>query len=114
MTRLITILKEGKLDEFIQIVESEALSLHAMMMASKPYYVLMQPNTLEVIKRIWAFRNKTGTPVCFTLDAGANVHVLYPESVKNSVDQFIKSELLVFCEKNQYICDKAGVGAIQK
>jgi diphosphomevalonate decarboxylase len=25
-------------------------------------------------------RNDTKTPVCFTLDAGANVHVLYPEN----------------------------------
>jgi diphosphomevalonate decarboxylase len=35
--------------------------------------------------------------VCFTLDAGANVHVLYPENVKK-VLQFIKDELVGYCQ----------------
>ena len=50
-----------------------------MMMTSMPYFILMKPNTLEIINKIWKFRNETQIPVCFTLDAGANVHVLYPE-----------------------------------
>ena len=32
---------------FIEIVESEALTLHAMMMTSMPYFILMKPNTLK-------------------------------------------------------------------
>jgi mevalonate pyrophosphate decarboxylase len=35
----------GNLDEFIKVVESEALTLHAMMMTSMPYFILMKPNT---------------------------------------------------------------------
>jgi diphosphomevalonate decarboxylase len=69
------------------VVESEALTLHAMMMTSMPYFILMKPNTLEIT--IWKFRNDTKTPVCFTLDAGANVHVLYPENDSEKVLQFI-------------------------
>jgi mevalonate pyrophosphate decarboxylase len=42
---------------------------------------------LEIINAIWKFRNKL-TPVCFTLDAGANVHVLYPENDSEKVLQF--------------------------
>jgi mevalonate pyrophosphate decarboxylase len=30
--------------EFIKVVESEALTLHAMMMTSMPYFILMKPN----------------------------------------------------------------------
>ncbi len=111
LTALQGIFEEGDLDNFIKIVESEALTLHAMMMTSTPYYVLMKPNTLHIMERIMAFRNATKTPVCFTLDAGANVHVLYPESVKEKVYQFIKDELVAFCENGQYICDKIGFGA---
>jgi diphosphomevalonate decarboxylase len=44
----------------------------------------LKPNTLEIINAIWKFRNDTKTPVCFTLDAGANVHVLYPETIAKS------------------------------
>ncbi|WP_299434865.1 diphosphomevalonate decarboxylase [uncultured Aquimarina sp.] len=105
------ILISGDLDAFIEIVESEALTLHAMMMTSLPYFILMKPNTLSVINKIWEYRKETGSKVCFTLDAGANVHVLYPDVEKDQVMDFIKSELVVYCQKGQYICDKIGLGA---
>ena len=107
-----TILEKGNLEEFIKIVESEALTLHAMMMTSMPYFILMKPNTLEIINKIWKFRNDTKIPICFTLDAGANVHVLYPENVRVECLQFITSELVGYCQNGQYICDEIGTGAI--
>ena len=111
LTKLKSVFAIGDLDEFIEIVESEALTLHAMMMTSLPYFVLMKPNTLQIINKIWAFRESSNTHVCFTLDAGANVHVLYPESEKEIVYQFIKDELVAFCENGQYLCDRIGFGA---
>ena len=112
LDQMISIFENGNLDEFIKIVESEALTLHAMMMTSMPYFILMKPNTLEIINAIWKFRNETKTPVCFTLDAGANVHVLYPENVSEKVLQFIKDELVGYCQNGQYICDQIGNGAV--
>lgn len=111
MGQLIGILKNGDLSAFIDIIEREALSLHAMMMCSDPYFILMKPNTLEIIERIWDFRKTTGANVCFTLDAGANVHVLYPDNEKELVSNFIEKELIRFCENNQYIHDRVGLGA---
>ena len=111
LSKLKTILSSGDIEEFIKIVESEALTLHAMMMASMPYFILMKPNTLEIINKIWSFRNATQVPVCFTLDAGANVHVLYSENVKDKVLQFINNELVGYCQNEQYICDQIGNGA---
>ncbi|MBL4745033.1 MAG: diphosphomevalonate decarboxylase [Flavobacteriaceae bacterium] len=108
---MLTVLKNGDLDRFVEIVESEALTLHAMMMTSMPYFILMKPNTLEIIQKIGAFRARTQLHVCFTLDAGANVHVLYPANEKKEVLEFIENELVVFCQKNHYICDSAGNGA---
>lgn len=109
--KLSEILQNGDLESFIKIVESEALTLHAMMMTSMPYFILMKPNTLEIINKIWKFRNETKIPVCFTLDAGANVHVLYPENVIVETLQFIKDELVVHCQNGQYICDEIGNGS---
>jgi len=113
LSKMKTVLESGNLDEFIKIVESEALTLHAMMMTSMPYFILMKPNTLEIINKIWKFRNETKIPVCFTLDAGANVHVLYPENVREKVLEFIKAELVGYCQNSQYICDEIGFGAIK-
>ncbi len=103
----------GDINKFIEIVESEALTLHAMMMTSSPYFILMKPKTLEAIEAIWAFRKETSIPLCFTLDAGANVHLLYPEKWKNEVFEFIESELSQKCQNNQYICDSVGNGAFK-
>jgi diphosphomevalonate decarboxylase len=111
LNKLKSVFESGDLVEFVKIVESEALTLHAMMMTSMPYFILMKPNTLEIINKIWAFREKSNSHVCFTLDAGANVHVLYPENEKAIVNQFIKDELVAFCENQQYICDRIGFGA---
>ncbi|WP_378178971.1 diphosphomevalonate/mevalonate 3,5-bisphosphate decarboxylase family protein [Aquimarina sp. SS2-1] len=109
--RLKDILMSGDLDGFIEVVESEALTLHAMMMTSLPYFILMKPSTLSVINKVWEYRKETGSKICFTLDAGANVHLLYPNAEKENVMDFIKSELVVYCQKGQYICDKIGLGA---
>lgn len=111
LSKLKTVLENGNLETFIEIVESEALTLHAMMMTSMPYFILMKPNTLEIINRIWKFRAAHNIPVCFTLDAGANVHVLYPEKNKVEILQFIQTELVGYCQNNQYICDEIGFGA---
>ena len=84
-----------------------------MMLTSNPYFILMKPNTLEIINKIWEYRKENNSNICFTLDAGANVHVLYPLDEKENVNQFIEIELSKYCQKNQYICDATGLGAKQ-
>ena len=71
----------------------------------------MKPNTLEIINAIWKYREGTSSKVCFTLDAGANVHVLYPASEKENVQEFIAQKLAKYCQNGQYIHDYAGLGA---
>lgn len=111
LTKITDYLQKGKMDDFIHLVESEALSLHAMMLTSDPYFILMKPNTLEIINSIWSYRKETGSKLCFTLDAGANVHLLYPITEKEEVLEFVEKNLSKFCQKKQYICDNAGPGA---
>jgi diphosphomevalonate decarboxylase len=113
LSKISTILQDGNIKDFINLVESEALTLHAMMLTSNPYFILMKPNTLEIINRIWEYRQEQNSNICFTLDAGANVHVLFPENEKEAVHTFIKNELAVYCDNNQYISDSVGLGAKQ-
>ncbi len=89
--KILGILQKGDIDAFIDLVESEALELHALMMTSTPNYLLLQPETLHIIHGIRDFREKTGSKICFTLDAGANVHVLYPKKEQESVKLFLNS-----------------------
>ena len=111
LKNLVDIMKSEDLDGFVEIVESEALSLHAMMMTSNPYFILFKPNTLSIIEKTWDLRKNKKIPICFTLDAGANVHLLYPFEFKNIVKIFIEDELKEFCQNGQYILDYVGVGA---
>ena len=106
--RMVKILAGGDYEEFIKIAESEALTLHAMMMTSGDYYLLMKPDTIIAIEKIMDFRRETKVPVCFTLDAGPNVHLLYPEDDKNTVASFINGELKGSVKK--IIFDKMGNG----
>ena len=107
---LLTALKAGDLDTFINITESEALQLHALMMCSNPSYILMKPNTLNLINEIRQFREETHIPLCFTLDAGPNVHLLYPENEAEKVEHFIKNNLITYCDKGCWIADHVGDG----
>ncbi len=100
------ILKSGNLDKFITLVEHEALTLHAMMMISEPAFILMKTGTMEVINKLWNYRKETGNPLFFTLDAGANVHLLFPENENsNEIKSFIESELLQHTQKGGVVKD---------
>ncbi|SDT93372.1 diphosphomevalonate decarboxylase [Polaribacter sp. Hel1_33_78] len=111
LSKMSKILQEGNSKDFINLVESEALTLHAMMLTSNPYFILMKPNTLEIINKVWEYRQENSSNICFTLDAGANVHVLFPENEKENILQFIDNQLSKYCQKNHYICDTVGFGA---
>ena len=113
ITKLLQILESGNLNDFCELVESEALMLHSLMMNSDPSYILMKPETLEVIERIKDFREKSEIPVCFTLDAGANVHVLFPENLSKHVMTFIEKELAPLCKSGKFISDSIGEGPKQ-
>jgi len=110
MLDLLSAMKQGDMERFINITESEALTLHAMMMTSSPYFLLMKPNTLQIIDRITEYRKSTGVPVCFTLDAGPNIHLLYPEKARIEVSSFIQAELKQFTHQSMIIEDKVGDG----
>ncbi|OAV43482.1 diphosphomevalonate/mevalonate 3,5-bisphosphate decarboxylase family protein [Lewinella sp. 4G2] len=110
---MVEVLKRGDVERFGEILESEALTLHALMMSSQPPYVLIRPNTLAVIERLQEFRSSTGIPLYFTLDAGPNLHLLYPNVDAASVKRFIREQLLYFCEDQMYLADRVGKGPEQ-
>ena len=111
--RLLETMRRGELDDFGKICELEAMQLHALMMCSNPSYILMKPNTLKVLDLIREFRLTTQHPVYFTLDAGPNIHLLYPRSCSAEVENFINDVLVTYCERGSWIADCVGQGPIQ-
>jgi diphosphomevalonate decarboxylase len=110
ISELSEILRNGNEKEFITLVESEAMELHAMFMTSSPGYFLMEPDTIQILNKIRQFRESTGIMLCFTLDAGANVHLIYSEKHRESVLSFLEIELKQHCENGSWLDDKVGYG----
>ena len=105
---LIHALQQGDIDTFIEIAESEALQLHELMHTSNPPFDLMMPETMKIIEAVRHYRTCCNIPLCFTLDAGPNVHLLYPDSVADDVVDFIKKDLVKYCVDNKWIDDIVG------
>lgn len=109
--QLLMTLKDGDWKQFAIICEAEALELHGLMMTSTPPYILIRPNTLAAIEAIHEFRRETQVKLCFTLDAGANLHLLYPASEKAHVLSFVEEKCKPLCQNGRYLNDHAGLGA---
>jgi diphosphomevalonate decarboxylase len=113
MALMACFLKEGEVFELGNKVEEEALTLHAMMMCSDPSYILMKAGTLEILDSIRSFRRDTGIPIFFTLDAGPNVHILYPDENRQEVKDFLAQEIVPHAENGRIIEDHVGSGPKQ-
>ena len=111
--RLMTLnhaMKEGDLSTFGKIAEDEAMTLHALMMCSEPSYMLIEPGSVSIMKKVRQFRESSKLPVYFSLDAGPNIHLLYPESIVNEVTELINEELVLYCTDKKIIFDLVGKG----
>ncbi|OGN93745.1 MAG: diphosphomevalonate decarboxylase [Chloroflexi bacterium RBG_13_50_21] len=62
-------------DALTDMAELDSNLMHAIMITSKPPLLYWQPGTLAIMHAVHGWR-KVGIPVCFTIDAGPNVHVL--------------------------------------
>jgi diphosphomevalonate decarboxylase len=103
-------LEQGDWQQFISITELEALTLHGLIMSSERGHLLLKPETLGVLEKIRTFREQGQLPVCFTIDAGPNVHLIYHESIKKTVVDFIETELKQYCQEGRWIDDGIGGG----
>ena len=106
----INALRSGDWDKFGFIAESEALTLHSLMMSSISSYILMRPNSITAIEKVRNFRKSSKIPIYFSLDAGPNLHLLYPENVESEVRNFMDEELSVLCQNGRIIHDEIGSG----
>jgi diphosphomevalonate decarboxylase len=108
--RRLTICKQAILNHdfsaFAEIVEQDSNLMHAVMMTSQPPIYYLTPGSLKVMKKVVDWR-RNGLPVCFTIDAGANVHCICPEENKD----IVLKRLSGLKEVNEIIVSGVGTGA---
>ena len=72
-----------------EIVELDSNLMHAVMMTSNPPLFYWQPTSLSIMQMVREWRRQ-GLQTCYTLDAGANVHVLCPAVIVETVIHKLK------------------------
>lgn len=60
---------------FGEIVESDALELHAIMLTSQPALIYWTTGTLKIMKLVSEWRSE-GLPVYFTINTGQDIHLI--------------------------------------
>lgn len=113
ITQLIQVLKTGDWESFISISEEEALSLHALMMSSNPGYILLEPESIALIRSIQELRTQQKIPVCYTIDAGPNIHLLFPKKIESEISNWLNSEWRNYLTNNKIIKDQMGLGPVR-
>ncbi len=111
---LISAIEKNNISSFIEILEKEALSLHAMLMTSSPYEILLSPKSIYIIEKIRKFRNKESLNFGFTIDAGSTVHIIYSDIEKAKVEYFLNNEVKELCESKKIIFNTLGAGPKKK
>jgi diphosphomevalonate decarboxylase len=80
---------ERDFDTFASIVELDSDMMHAVMMTSTPALHYWKPASLDVMTCVRQWRSE-GVPVCYTVDAGPNVHVICPETESQSIEKRLR------------------------
>ena len=77
-----------------ETAESNALAMHATMMAARPALTYLKPESWATLELLWQAR-KDGLHAYATMDAGANVKILYLEKNEASIKSLFPSATCV-------------------
>jgi len=80
---------ERDFNAFASIVELDSDMMHAVMMTSTPALHYWKPASLEVMNCVQQWRAE-GLQVCYTVDAGPNVHVICPAREAQTVEKRLR------------------------
>ncbi len=65
---------------------------------------------IRLIHFIRRMRKEHGIPVTFTIDAGPNIHMLYPKSAHVKIIELVQLEFSEYISQNRIIFDHIGLG----
>lgn len=69
-------IRERDFERFARTVEEDSNLMHAVMMTSQPPLFYWQPLSLAIMESVRRWRDSGALQVCYTLDAGPNVHCI--------------------------------------
>ena len=106
ITKIKKIFKTKNFIELGELIEGEALELHAIMLTSTPSLIYWLPATIQIMKLVKKWRSE-GLEVYFTINTGQDIHLIIEE--KNTEKLIKKLEDLK--EVKKIIINRPSVGA---
>ncbi len=85
-----TAIKERNFNHFAAVVELDSNLMHSVMMTSSPPLFYWEPASLKIMKLVREWRAE-GLSVCYTLDAGPNVHCICVRNDAETVSSRLNS-----------------------
>jgi len=78
-------------EQFADLVEEDSNLMHAVMMTSKPPLFYWEPLSLAIMAAVRSWRRTDNLQVCYTLDAGPNVHCICAASDADAVARRLRA-----------------------
>ncbi len=104
--RLKELIKEKNFGEFGELIEKEALELHAIMLTQTPSLLYWLPGTVEIMRKVRFLRNE-GLPVYFTVNTGQDIHLIIEKKNQEKLIKLLRKEQVV----KKIIPNDPGMGA---
>lgn len=99
-------MKEKDLTTLGGLIEEDAISMHTVMMTQKPSLLYWNSGTLSIIHQLKELREINNILGYFSIDAGANVHVITDKENLNKLLPLLKTNDYI----DEIIVDKVGKG----
>ena len=87
---VVAAIKHRDLHRLGELIELDAVAMHAVMMTSSPRLFYWLPGTLEIMLAVQQWRREDQLAAYFTIDAGPNVHVLCEPPDVNEVNRRLR------------------------
>lgn len=101
------LIENREFTEFGEMVEAEALELHAIMFTSNPSLIYLMPNSLLLMKLVKKWRSE-GLEVYFTVNTGQDIHLICEEKNVKKLENLLKR----MSEVKKIIVNKPSKGAV--
>lgn len=83
------LIKKKDFKKFGELIEAEALEMHAIMITSHPSLIYWSTGTLKIMKLVKKWRTE-GLPVYFTINTGQDIHLICEKKDATTVEAKLK------------------------
>lgn len=89
LSQIKKIIEKKNFTEFGELIEAEALEMHAIMITSNPSLIYWSVGTLKIMKLVKKWRLE-GLPVYFTINTGQDIHLICEKKNSTIVESKLK------------------------